>query len=121
MNICIFKGNFVRDPELRETSNGTSVINFTIAVNRRYKRGTGEVSREAAFIDCEAWDTGAETIASNFKKGDAILINCSAKNEKWVDKEGRKNSRIKFRVNQFDFCSRKKYDDDDVSDDELVD
>jgi len=103
MNQCHFLGNFVRDPEIKTTDGGKKVVNFTLGINRRYKRGT-ETVKDPAFIDCEAWDTGAETISKFFKKGDAIIVHCAVKQENWNDKTtGDKRSRLKFRVNSFDF------------------
>ena len=63
-------------------------------------------------MECEAWATGAETIARHFKKGDPIIIHCSAKTETWEDKNGGgQRSRIKFRVNEFDFPMGKRRED----------
>lgn len=103
MNFCHFLGNLTRDPELTVTQGGKQVINFTVAVNRRYKKGD-EMVKDTAFLDCEAWDTGAELINKYFVKGDPIIIHASIKQENWEDKTtGQKRSRLKFRVNQFDF------------------
>lgn len=108
MNVCNFVGNLVREPELRETQSGKKVINFTIAVNRTYKKGDERVS-EAAFLDLEAWDTGAETIAKYFSKGEPIMLRASAKTDQWEDADGEKRSRTKFRVEQFWFVPGYKY------------
>ena len=102
MNECHFLGNLTRDPELRETSTNAKVVNFGIAVNRSFKRKNGERTKEASFLECEAWDTGAEVIDEHFKKGDPIIIHASARTESWETNEGRR-SRIKFRVNKFEF------------------
>ena len=49
-NKIILIGNLTRDPELRYTPQGTSVCNFGIAVNRRYKQGD-ETKEEVTFIN----------------------------------------------------------------------
>ncbi len=103
MNKCHFMGNLTRDPVLRQVGpKQTSVVNFGIAVSRKYKKSTGATEKEVTFLECEAWDTGAETISKHFKKGDGIIIHCSAKTDEW-EKDGVKHSRLKFRVNEFDF------------------
>jgi len=110
LNCCLFLGNFVRDPELKETQSGLKVLNFTLGINRRFKRGEQMVS-EPAFLDCEAWDSGAVLIAEHFKKGDPIIVQCSVKQENWDDKNtGEKRSKLKFRVNQFNFVPGNKKD-----------
>lgn len=103
MNITMLKGNLARDPELRViNSNGkqTSVVNFTVAVSREYTKASGEKDKVTSFINCEAWDTGAEMIGSSFKKGDYVLIEGSLRNDSW-EKDGVKHSSLKVRVNNF--------------------
>lgn len=116
MNECIFMGNITHDPELRTVgTQGTQVLNFSIAVNRKYKRGNGEDVKETTYIPCEAWDSGAETIHRHFKKGSPIIVFCSAKQEKWEDKDGNKRSTIKFRVNRFEFVPSHRKDEGEES------
>lgn len=109
MNVCHFMGNITHDPELRQVGEKkTLVLNFSIAVSRSYKRVTGETVKETNFIPLEAWDSGAETIHRHFKKGDPIIVHCSAKTDKWVDeKTGQNRSAIKFRVDRFEFVLSK--------------
>jgi len=106
MNIVHLSGNFVRDPELKEIENGdrtTKVVNFVVASSRRFRKKDGSNDEETTFVNCEAWDSGAETIAKWFNKGDAIVIHGSIKNESWEDKDGNKRYRDKIRVSQFEF------------------
>lgn len=103
MNITLLKGNLARDPELRVVNpNGkqTSVVNFTIAVNRDYVKANGERDKITSFINCEAWDSGAETIADSLKKGDLVMVEGSLRNDSW-EKDGVKHSSLKVRVNNF--------------------
>lgn len=103
MNITLLKGNLARDPELRVVNpNGkqTSVVNFTIAVNRDYVKANGERDKITSFINCEAWDSGAETIAESLKKGDLVMVEGSLRNDTW-EKDGVKHSSLKVRVNNF--------------------
>jgi single-strand DNA-binding protein len=103
MNISILRGNLARDPELRKVNTGgkqTSVVNFTIAVSREYTKTNGEKDKITSFINCEAWDTGAEIIGSSFKKGDLVLVEGSLRNDTW-EKDGVKHSSLKVRVNNF--------------------
>ena len=103
MNITILRGNLARDPELRVVNTGgkqTSVVNFTVAVSREYTKANGEKDKVTSFINCEAWDTGAEIIGSSFKKGDLVLVEGSLRNDTW-EKDGVKHSSLKVRVNNF--------------------
>lgn len=108
MNLCIFLGNLTRDPELKALSGDKRVVNFGLAINRRFKRGK-DTAKETAFLDCEAWDSGADLIAKHFKKGDPIIVHASVKQDEWEDKTtGQKRTKLKFRVNQFEFVPGKR-------------
>lgn len=104
MNIVILRGNLTRDPELRHISSAgekkTAVVNFTVAVSREFSRANGTKDKVTSFISCEAWDSGAETIANSFKKGDLVLVEGTLRNDSW-EKDGVKHSTLKVRVNNF--------------------
>lgn len=103
MNIVILRGNLTRDPELRyitASDKKTAVVNFTVAVSREFSRANGSKDKVTSFISCEAWDSGAETIAASFKKGDLVLVEGTLRNDSW-EKDGVKHSTLKVRVNNF--------------------
>jgi single-strand DNA-binding protein len=103
MNLVILKGNLARDPELRTVNPGgreTSVVNFTVAVSREFTKANGESDKITTFVQCEAWDTGAEAVAETLKKGDLVMVEGSLRNDSW-EKDGVKHSTIKIRVNNF--------------------
>ena len=66
-SVCII-GRLTKDVQERRTQNGTPVVSFTLAVDRR-KREDG-----ADFINCIAWDKAAETIARYVHKGDLFGV-----------------------------------------------
>ena len=104
MNIVVLKGNLTRDPEVRHITAGgreTDVANFTVAVNRHFKRADGTKDKETTYVDCEAWDSGAKTLGEYFKKGDPILVNGSLKLDTW-ETDGQKRSKLQCRVNNFE-------------------
>lgn len=104
MNITLLRGNLTRDPELRKIGSGSgkevSVVNFTVAVSREYTKASGEKDKITTFINCEAWDSGAEVIADSFRKGDLVMIEGSLRNDSW-EKDGVKHSTLRVRVNNF--------------------
>lgn len=103
MNLVVLRGNLARDPEIRTVNtNGkqTSVVNFTVAVSREFTKANGSSDKITTFAACEAWDTGAEAIASSFKKGDLVMVEGSLRNDTW-EKDGVKRSTMKIRVNNF--------------------
>lgn len=108
MNITLLRGNLARDPELRVVNTGgkqTSVVNFTVAVSREYTKASGDKDKITSFINCEAWDSGADMIAESFKKGDLVMVEGSLRNDSW-EKDGVKHSSLKVRVNNFSKITR---------------
>ena len=103
MNIVLLRGNLTRDPELRNVTTGdktTSVVSFTVAVSKDFTRANGTKDKIVSYVQCEAWDSGAEAIGSSFKKGDLVMVEGSLRNDSW-EKDGVKHSTLKVRVNNF--------------------
>lgn len=99
MNSCHFVGKLAVDPELREVNN-TYAVNFCLAVEDYRKDKDGEKHRQVNFLDFEAWDSGATTIAKHFKKGDMLIIESEARQHKWTSND-QKRQKIVFRVKTF--------------------
>lgn len=72
LNKVILIGNLTKDPELKQTPSGVSVVSFSIGVSRKYSGADG--SRETDFINIVAWRSTAEFIAKYFRKGNGISI-----------------------------------------------
>ena len=110
MNLVIIRGNLARDPETRKVNSGnrqTSVVNFTIATSREFTKQNGEQDKITTFVQCEAWDSGAEAIGDTLKKGDLVMIEGSLRNDSW-EKDGVKHSTMKVRVNNFAKLNRNR-------------
>ena len=67
LNRIVLIGRLTRDTELRYTSNGTPVCNFTLAVERNYTNRQGE--KDVDFINIVVWRAAAENSAKYLKKG----------------------------------------------------
>lgn len=122
MNLVILRGNLARDPELRTVNpnnKSTSVVNFTIATSREFTKQNGETDKITTFVQCEAWDSGAEAIADSLKKGDLVMVEGSLRNDSW-EKDGVKHSTLKVRVNNFAKLNRGSKKKDKESAEEAV-
>lgn len=119
MNSCKFLGRLTDNLKLETTEGGVSMLRFSIAVSRKYKDKNKKQVEEVNFLNMIAWDSGAELIAKYFGKGDPIIIDAAAKQERW-QKDGKNHSAIVFRVNSFDFVpyNCKKDDEGDNSESE---
>lgn len=72
MNKVILVGRLTKDPELKHTNSGIAVVQFTVAVNRRYAGSDG--NRQADFINCVVWRQAAENLAKYMKKGGLVGV-----------------------------------------------
>lgn len=107
MNTANFIGHISQEPELRYLPNNTAVLDFSIAVNERVKKGD-QWEDYASFFDITAFGKQAEAISRNFYKGKPIGLTCRAKQERWKDKQTDANrSKVKFIVMSFDFIGKK--------------
>ncbi len=86
-NKVILVGNLTADPELKQTSQGTSVCSFTLAINRRTSRND-QGQQTADFITVVAWRQTAEFVAKYFKKGRPLLVCGQIQTRKWTDNQG---------------------------------
>lgn len=103
-NRVLLGGNLTRDPEQRFTPSGTAITTFTVANNRKWWDGNGELREEVSFLDCTAFGKTAENICQYFKKGQAIFVEGRLKQDTWEDKQtGQKRSKIKIDVSGFSF------------------
>ena len=88
MNKVILVGNLARDPELRQTPQGTSVARFTVAVSRRYSRDN---QQQTDFISCVAWRNTAEFLCRYFTKGSGIQLCGSIQSRSWDGQDGQRH------------------------------
>lgn len=86
MNNVTLLGNLTKVPQIRKTSGGTSVCNFTLAVSESYKKGD-ETVKNTTFVNCEVWGWGTECLEGLTTK-DRIVVNGSLKS--FVASEGEK-------------------------------
>lgn len=87
VNKTFLMGNVVRDPEVKSTSNGTSVATFSVATNERFKKSDGEWTERTEYHNVVAWDRLAEIVAQYLKKGSGVYIEGSLRTDKWTDKQ----------------------------------
>ena len=106
-NQVILMGNFTRDPQLSYTPNQTPVVEFGLAVNRKWKAEDGSQREEVLFIECQCYGKRAEVIAKHFKKGSPIFVQGRLKLERWESK-GEMHSRIRVLVESFEFIGGKE-------------
>lgn len=107
LNRVVLTGNVTRDPEIRLTTNGTQVMNFSVAVNdRRRNQHTGEWEERPSFIDCVLFGQRADSLSRILRKGFKLAIEGKLRQNVW-EVEGQRRSRIEVVVDDLDFMSRR--------------
>lgn len=89
MNKVLLIGRLTKEPELKNTSNGTPVTTFSLAVDRRFKDANG--NRPTDFISIVAWNKTAEFIAKYFHKGNRIGFAGNIQTRSYEDQNGQKH------------------------------
>lgn len=88
MNKIILIGRLVRDPEQpRVFSTGNSVVEFSIAVDKKIKpKNEGEPT--ADFFRCKAWGKTGDYVSNYLGKGRLVAVEGRIESRKFVDKDG---------------------------------
>jgi len=102
VNQVILLGNLTRDPELRQTPSGQSVVSFSLALNRAYKAQNGEWQEATDYIDCVAWGPLAERVSQYLNKGRRALVQGRLQSRSW-EQEGQKRSKVEVLANDVTF------------------
>jgi len=96
INQVILMGRLTRDPELRTTTTGKSVVNFSLAVDK------GGQDAGADFFEIVAWEKLAELVQQYLSKGRRCLVQGRLSQRQW-EQDGQKRSRIEVMANDVTF------------------
>jgi single-strand DNA-binding protein len=104
-NNCTFSGNVGKDPELRYFENGTTVANFSIAVEGRNK---GQAKgQDTLWLAVKVWGRGAAVISDYVKKGSRLIVSGELGMETW-ERDGKQNSKLALNCQNFTLLDSKK-------------
>ena len=102
-NKVLLMGNLTRDPQLSYTPNQTAVVDFGLAVNRRWKGQDGENKEETCFVDCRAFGRPAENINKYLTKGRPLFVEGRLTFNSWTAQDGTRRSKHRVTVEKFQF------------------
>ena len=104
VNKVILVGTMTRDPQLKYLPSQTAVVEFGLAMNRKFKAASGEDREEVCFVDCSAFGRSAEVINQYCQKGKLLYVEGRLKLDEWEDKQGGgKRSKLRVVVENFQF------------------
>ena len=99
-------GRLTRDPEVRYTPKGAAVARLDLAVNRRFKDGTGEWRDDTTFVPVTVWREAAERCRERLKKGSPIYVEGRLRSTNWETKDGQKRSGIEVEAYRLQFLAK---------------
>ncbi len=94
MNRTEFIGNLTKDCEIVTRGKDFNVAIASVAVKRDYKNKQGEYDTD--FFEVEYYDEKAKILNQYCHKGDLVYLECSARRDNYIDKDGKKRNITKF-------------------------
>ena len=103
INRVVLVGRLTRDPELRKTASGASVVSFTVACDRRFK-SPGQP--DADFISCVAWNKVADLMAQYLHKGSLVGVEGRIQTRNYEAQDGTKRYVTEIIADEVEFLER---------------
>lgn len=91
MNNITVAGTLGKDCEIKQTANGNTIANFSVADSMGRDKGT-------IWWNCQLWGKRAESLSSYLVKGQAVTVSGTVTEREWTDKEGAKRKSIDITV-----------------------
>ena len=120
LNRVVLIGRLTRDVELRYTTSGTAVANFTLAVDRRQGK---DQEKATDFIDIVVWSKQAENCAQYIGKGSLVAVEGRLQIRGYSAADGTKRKVAEVVAESVQFLDKRKeqqeavdttFDDDDT-------
>lgn len=103
INKVFLAGNLTRDPELRQSGSGTSVLRIGLAVNDRKKnQSTGDWENVPNYFDVVLFGARAEGLSSILAKGNKIAVEGKLHWSQWENPAGEKRSKVEVYADEIE-------------------
>ena len=106
INRAVLTGRLTKNPELRTTQSGLSVVSFNLAVDRPFKDNNG--NHGADFISCVIWRKAAENFCNFTSKGSLVGIDGRLQTRNYQDNDGKTVYVTEVLVESFTLLESKK-------------
>ncbi|MBI1805144.1 MAG: single-stranded DNA-binding protein [Ignavibacteriae bacterium] len=107
LNSVVIAGNLTKDPIFRQTTNGTPVVNFSVASNRKYRDANNQWQEEVCYVGVVAWNKLAESCANRLKKGSAVLIDGELQSHVFKSDDGHTRNIVEIKARHIQFLNKK--------------
>ena len=89
-----------RDPELRYTANGKSMVTFSLATNHNYQNPSGEWQEQTEWFRVIAWNQLAERVMERIQKGSQAYVEGRLQTRTWTGNDGKERKDVEIIANQ---------------------
>jgi single-strand DNA-binding protein len=106
INRVMVTGNLTKDPELRSTGSGMSILHMRMAVNDRRKNAqTGEWEDLPNYVDVTVFGARADALTRFLSKGSKLAVEGKLRWSEWETPAGEKRSKIEIIADDVEFLS----------------
>ena len=109
INKIIIAGRLTKDPEIKTTPDGTTITNFSLAVNRYYKD-----KEETEFFNVVTFNKVAENVGKYLSKGAVAIVEGRLQTRNWEDKEGNKRTSVEVVADNVQFGPKQNKEEDEI-------
>lgn len=107
INKVILIGRLGQDPEVRYTSNGGAVANFSLATNESWTDKAGQKQERTEWHKIVVWGKLAELCGQYLQKGGQAFVEGRLQTRDWTDKEGNKRYTTEIVAQNIQFLGSK--------------
>lgn len=101
-------GRATASPQLKKIDTlNISVVNFTLATNRRYKNKDWNLLEDTEYHKCVAYDKQADLLSTYLTKGKKLYVEGKLRTKKWQDSQGIDRFTTEIIVESFIFLEKK--------------
>lgn len=102
VNKVFLLGNLGRDPEVRSTSSGQPVANFSMATSRRWRDKSGQLQEQTEWHNIVCFGRQAEVAGRYLNKGKQVFVEGRIQTSSWDDRNtGEKRYRTEIICENF--------------------
>ena len=85
LNKMMATGRLGQDPILKYTPNGSAVVTFSVASNRKWKDAEGDEHEDVEWVRCVGWTKLAEICGQYLHQGDKVYVEGRLQTRSWDD------------------------------------
>ena len=108
VNHVMIAGNLTKDPVVRKTSNGISVINFCLASNHRFRDSANQWSEDVCYVGVVAWSKLADSCMAKLRKGSAVLVEGELQSRTWHGEDQTARTVVEIKAHRIQFLNKQE-------------